>query len=110
MGVVAIALVSFSGIGRGGRTQPVQAPDSHVYGSEAGTSAAGNAVGTLVAPADCNVVEKELFWWVSCNGADTWITFGPAPVAAAGTTFLMHINQTYLFRAKPGDKAAFILA
>lgn len=48
------------------------------------------------------------FWAVTSAGGPVWVTFAAAPVALAGTTWLVPDGGTLWLRATPGFKAAVI--
>jgi hypothetical protein len=48
------------------------------------------------------------FWSVTATGGDVWLKFAAAPVAAAGSDWLLLAGQTREWAAIPGDKVGVV--
>lgn len=70
--------------------------------SEAITSSATSTTSTNAADDGKRVAR------VAVTGGDVWVTFGSAPTAASGTTFLMTDGSVEYFAISKSDKLAVI--
>lgn len=70
--------------------------------SEAITTSGSNTASTNAATVNDDVVE------VAVSGGAVWVTIAAAPVAAAGTTYLLPDGTTRHFAVGSGDKVGVI--
>lgn len=83
--------------------QPV-ANDVVVNGVAITSSGASQAT-SFAATTDAS---QDEYWCVTSKGGAVWVTFAAAPVAVAGTTWLVPDGGTLWLRATPGYKCAII--
>jgi len=100
MATVQINLVSSTA-----RIQQQPVADSSPIDGDTFTSSGSSQQGQAIASSNPGY---DTYWAVTSAGGNVWVTFGPNPTAAPGTSWLVPDGQTFWFRAVPGDIAAVI--